>query len=192
MPVSAPDTRGVEIARCAADVIELAAFASASAALEELAAHQGVRLAGLGRHSPGEGLLTLSVRPGRWLLLSPPEAPGSAAARWQEALSGRGAAVDLSCALAAFVVGGPAAREMLARGCRLDLDRDAFPPGRAAATIMVQVPVTLAAVGSALLLLTPATTARHLNEWLSGASRPFGLRIGEELSVRQLFGARPA
>lgn len=188
--MSAPEAPGVELARCAADVVELAAFAGRGAALEELAATCGVRLAGLGRIAPAADALTLSVRPARWLLICPPAAPGSAAERWQEALSGCGAAVDLSSGLAAFAVRGPAAREMLARACRLDLHADAFPPGKAAATIMVQVPVTLAALESRMLLLTPATTARHLHEWLATASRPFGLRMAAEVSVNELCGAR--
>jgi len=190
MPVSAPETPGVELARCAADVVELAAFAGRTPEIEELAAGCGVRLAGLGRIAVGAAGLSLSVRPARWLLLSPPAAPGSAAGRWQQDLAARGAAVDLSSGLAAFLLGGPALRHMLARACRLDLEADAFPPGRAAATIMLQVPVTLAAPGARMLLLTPATTARHLHEWLTSASRPFGLAMAGEMSVDQLCGAR--
>jgi len=190
MPVSAPETPGVELARCAADVVELAAFGVSPAEVEERAARAGVRLAGLGRSAASAAQLSLSVRPARWLLLSAPGAPGSAAAHWQEILSPRGAAVDLSSALAAFVLGGAAVREMLARACRLDLDANAFPPGQAAATIMVQVPVTLAALGTRMLLLTPATTARHLHEWLGGAARPFGLSMAAEISMNQLCGAR--
>jgi len=190
MPVSAPETPGVELARCAADIVELAAFGVSPAEVEERAARAGVRLAGLGRSAAGAAQLSLCVRPARWLQLSAPGAPGSTAARWQEVLSPRAAAVDLSSALAAFVLGGPAVREMLARACRLDLDANAFPPGRAAATIMVQVPVTLAALGARMLLLTPATTARHLHEWLGSAARPFGLSMAAEMSMDLLCGAR--
>jgi heterotetrameric sarcosine oxidase gamma subunit len=197
MPVSAPEARarsplapGVELARCAADVVEIAALGERVAALEELAGSCGVRLAGLGRIAVGAGQLTLSVRPTRWLLLTSADAPGRSAAHWQQATAGRGAAVDLSSGLAAFVLGGPALREMLARACRLDLHADAFPQGKAAATIMVQVPVTLAAVGARLLLLTPATTARHLHEWLVTAAGPFGLAMAAEMSVNELCGAQ--
>jgi heterotetrameric sarcosine oxidase gamma subunit len=196
MPVSAPEAPrdavapGVELARCAADVVEIGALGERVSALEELAAGSGVRLAGLGRIAVGAGQLTLSVRPSRWLLLTPADAPGTSALRWQQATAGRGVAVDLSSGLAAFVLGGAAIREMLARGCRLDLHADAFPAGMAAATIMVQVPVTLAALGARLLLLTPATTARHLHEWLATASRPFGLAMAAEMSVNDLCGAQ--
>jgi sarcosine oxidase gamma subunit len=75
---------------------------------------------------------------------------------------------------------------MLARGCRLDLEAGAFPAGRAAATIMVQVPAILARLTAGMLLLTPATTARHLREWLVETSQPFGLALAPDASVSTL------
>jgi hypothetical protein len=60
------------------------------------------------------------------------------------------------------------------QACRIDLDPLAFPVGTACATIMAQVPVILVALASGLLLLTPATTARHFHEWLVSASRLLG------------------
>ncbi|HEV2286622.1 MAG TPA: hypothetical protein VGR80_11320, partial [Steroidobacteraceae bacterium] len=98
------------------------------------------------------------------------------------------AVVDLSGALAAFLLAGPAVPGMLARGCRLDLRPAAFPTGSAAATIMVQVPATLAALSAGVLILTPATTARHLYEWLLETARPFGLGPVGETSVERLCG----
>jgi sarcosine oxidase gamma subunit len=79
---------------------------------------------------------------------------------------------------------------MLARGCRLDLEPTLFPPGRAAATIIAQVPVTLAALASGMLLLTPATTGRHLRHWLAATARPFGLMPVTSVSVATLTGDR--
>ena len=94
--------------------------------------------------------------------------------------------MDLSSALVAFLLAGPAVCEMLARACRLDLGTDAFPAGRAAATIMVQVPAILAPLTAGMLLLTPATTARHLREWLVQASQPFGLDLAADATVSAL------
>lgn len=179
---------GVELATCPADVVELAAFRARSSDLGRLAATQGVTLPVTGHCTALDARLALGVRPERWLLLTPPAPPGSAAARWSNALTGVGAALDLSGALAAFVLAGPAARELLARGCRLDLRPEAFPTGSAVATIMVQVPVTLAALAAGVLLLTPATTARHLHEWLLETATPFGLGPAFETSVAELCG----
>jgi heterotetrameric sarcosine oxidase gamma subunit len=178
----------VRLATCPADVVELAAYRGRSVELEGLAAGHGVTLSASGRCSALKDLLVLSVRPARWWLMTPPALPGGAAARWAGSLTRHAAVVDLSGALAAFVLDGPAVPEMLARVCRLDLRAHAFPIGSAAATIMVQVPVTLAALDVGVLLLTPATTARHLHEWLLETSRPFGPGAAFETSVRQLGG----
>lgn len=104
-----------------------------------------------------------------------PAGAGDPASSWQVACQGVAAVVDLSSALHGFRLSGAAVRDVLARGCRLDLDPNVFPDGAAAATIMAQVPVTLTRRGSTILLLTPSTTARHLREWLVSTARPFGL-----------------
>lgn len=179
---------GVRLAACPADVVELAGYRARRPELEPLAAAHGVALPATGRCAARNDRLALSVRPGRWLLLTPPALPGGAAARWSEALTGVGAALDLSGALAAFLLAGPAVREVLVRSCRLDLRPGAFPTGSAAATIMVQVPVTLVALAAGVLILTPATTARHLHEWLLETCAPFGLGPAFETSVRELCG----
>jgi sarcosine oxidase subunit gamma len=96
--------------------------------------------------------------------------------------------VDLSSGLAAMWLEGPACREALARGCRLDLHPSAFPSGHAAATIMAQVAVILVALSSGVLLLTPATTSRHFSEWLAHAAAPFYFEALPALSFLSLSG----
>ena len=124
-------------------------------------------------HAPS--LLVLSVRPGRWLFISPLSAAGAAAQHWSATAGGQGTVVDLSSALSCVLLCGARAREVLARGCRLDLDPALFVPGCAAATLMAQVAVTLAALPAGMLLLSPASTARHFREWLIATARPFGI-----------------
>lgn len=179
---------GIALAACPADVVELAAFRDLAGEVERLAGERGVRLPGPGGVAARNGRLALSVRPARWLLLAPPEPPGESAAPWQAASGGRAAVVDLSSALAAFLLTGPAVAAMLARACRLDLEAAAFPVGTAAATIMVQVPAILARLTPGMLLLTPATTARHLRDWLVSSSQPFGLALVADATVSGLCG----
>ncbi len=174
--MSAPELR---LASCAADIVELVAFRGRADELDGIANAQGRQLPALGRSKPGRSALgadqlALCVRPQRWLLLGEPVLPGAHAAHWQSACAGVGAAVDLSSALVVLHLGGTRVRELLVRGCRLDLCPDAFPPGSAAATIMVQVSVILVALSSGMLLLTPASTARHLHEWVVSTARSFG------------------
>ena len=167
---------GVRLTSGATDLVELAAFRGRDADIARIAAARGVPLPQLGRSARCGEHLALCVRPARWLILAAPGIAGAQASLWQPLCAGVGAVIDLAGAVSAVRLAGPAVREMLSRACRLDLRPHAFPPGSAAATIMVQVPVTLAAHDETeMLLLTPATTARHLREWLVEASRPFGV-----------------
>jgi len=188
--VSGPESvsAGVRLASCVADVVEIAAFHGRARELERIAGARGLELPAPGRLALASGQLALCVRPARWLLLAPPASPGTTAAHWQAACARMGAAVDLSSGLAAWHLAGPQVREVLSRACRLDLDPEVFPAGRAAATIMAQVAVILAVLPSGLLLLTPATTARHLREWLASTAKPFGLVSRTDVTVGALSG----
>jgi sarcosine oxidase subunit gamma len=170
-------------------VVEIAALHGRAREIGSIARGRGLDLPALGRLALGSDQLALCVRPERWLLLGPPAFPGATAALWQAACARVGAAVDLSSGLTALHLSGPQVRELLSRGCRLDLDPDVFPAGSAAATIMAQVAVILAALPSGLLLLTPATTARHLREWLISTAKPFGLVLRADVTVAVLSGA---
>jgi heterotetrameric sarcosine oxidase gamma subunit len=183
---------GCGLASCALDIVELAAFRARASELSGIARGLGLELAAPGRVAAGSGLLSLSVRPGRWLLLLRPDLPGAQAARWQTACAGVAAVVDHSSGLAALHLTGGPLREVLSRGCRLDLDPQVFPPGHAAATIMAQVSVILARLPAALVLLTPASTERHVREWLASTARPFGLVAGPDVTVAELSAAAPA
>jgi sarcosine oxidase subunit gamma len=173
-----------------ADIVELSAYESRSADFGYIASQRGIALPEFGRFTITAAVLSLRVRPARWLLLSAPGPSGGAAAAWQARAVGSAAVVDLSSALSAFVLSGTEARALLARGCRLDLDPGVFRPGCAAATIMAQVSVVLAALPAAILLLSPRSTARHLREWLMATGRPFALTPASNLSVSDICGER--
>ena len=178
----------VQLALCTADVVELAALRGRAAELAQRAAARALALPALGRVRMSPSRLVLSVRPERWLIVGPVASPGASAALWQAAGADAGVAVDLSSALAALQLAGPAAGELLSRGCRLDLDPRVFAVGSAAATQVAQVAVILARLPSGMLLLTPATTAQHLREWLAAAGQPFGLALRADVTVAALCG----
>ena len=138
---AASEAPGVEIAACAVEIVELAAFRARASELSGIARGLGLELAAPGRVAAGSGQLSLCVRPGRWLLLLPPDSPGAQAALWQRACAGVAAAIDHS---------------------------------------------------SGLVLLTPASTARHVREWLTATGRPFGLTAGPDVTVAELSAAAPA
>ena len=196
--MSVPEARSVASARAAftcaslaSDIIELVALRDRTQVLRALGARRGLSFPAFGRIVTTRDMLVLGVRPERWLLLTPPAPPGAALANWQGACAACAAAVELSSALTALHLTGPAVREVLARGCRLDLHPDAFAPGTAAASHVAQVPVVLGALPAGWLLLTPSSTARHFREWLSAAGAPFGLDWRGSVTVATLPNEEP-
>lgn len=181
-------TAGVRLARCELDIVEVSAAEPGDVLAAEVAT-RGVPLPPFGRVARVPQELALSVRPGRSLVLSASTASGTVAGPWQPACQ-HATSVDLSSALSAFVLSGPAAREVLARGCRLDLDAPVFSCGSAAATIMAQVAVVLALLPAGMLLLSPSSTAQHFHEWLVGVATPFGLARLPGVTIEDICGDR--
>jgi sarcosine oxidase subunit gamma len=194
--VSAPSPgepgAGIALAPWAAEIVEVAALRRGAGAAQLYGAACGEPLPGFGRVNIGASQLALCVRPDRWLLIAPlaGQIPAARAMRWRQQCAGQAAVTELSSALAAFILAGSAVRQVLARGCRVDLDLQVFPAGCAAATVMAQVSVTLAALPHGMLLLTPASTAQHFAQWLDTAARPFGRAQG--VHIQQLFDGETA
>ena len=192
--MSAPEAAASEsieaiaLRSCAVDIVELAPLRGRAAEMQRLIEARGARLPPVGHVAATADRWVLCVRPGRWLLLESRGEPGVSAARWEIDCAAIATAVDLTSAFCVLDVAGPAAREVLARGCRLNLDPAGLPAGRAARTLMAQVPVILAVRASGIVLLTPATTARHFSEWLAATARPFGLVPRAELATFDLLG----
>jgi heterotetrameric sarcosine oxidase gamma subunit len=191
-PAGGTDAAGVILRHASTDIVEVAAFRGQATQVRALAAERGSALPGTGQVRSTRAGLALCVRPERWLLLAPRGAVGAMQRSWQDALGSRAVSLDASCALHALHVSGKAWRSMLARGSRIDLDPTVFAPGYAAATLIAQVSVILAARGEDLLILTPATTARHLREWLLSTGAPFGVDAPEGATVDLFPGATNA
>jgi heterotetrameric sarcosine oxidase gamma subunit len=185
-----PDESPVELARLGAwdrDVVEIAPLPGRAAELRSLIEARGLKLPPVGRVAGTDEWMVLCVRPGRWLWVGPRQEAGASAAEWEKACAGVATVVDLSSALKVYALTGSAVGEVLARGCRLDLNPGVFAAGRAARTLMAQVSVILARGDSGMMLLTPATTAQHFIEWLTATARPFGLRAGTDLDSKDSF-----
>ena len=173
---------------CASDIVELAARRGQCEKLAAVGARRELPLPAFGRATVSGGHLAISVRPERWLLMSPPTTPGLAGAAWQQECAGTAAVIDLSSALAVFYLAGADSAEVLARGCRLDLHPTVFPTGCATATTIAQVAVIIVRLPAARLLLTPATTARHFAEWLAATGEPFGISQAGAVPFAALSG----
>ncbi|QHA08892.1 sarcosine oxidase subunit gamma family protein [Streptomyces broussonetiae] len=113
--------------------------------------------------------------PDEWLVLS--EAEGATvAAELREALAGApGSVVDVSANRTTLELSGPAARQVLEKGCPLDLHPRAFGAGQAVSTTLGPVPVLLWQTDAVptYRLLPRSSFADYLARWLIDAMTEF-------------------
>ena len=84
----------------------------------------------------------LRVGPGEWLVVSNERDASSLREQMQSDLAAQNIAlVDLTDGMSTLEVQGPATREILAKGCGLDLHPQTFPAGHCARTRFAQIPV---------------------------------------------------
>jgi sarcosine oxidase subunit gamma len=96
--------------------------------------------------------------------------------RLTRALAGRQASViDLSASRAIIEVSGTRARDLLQKGCGLDLHPRAFGPGQCAQTIFARLPVIIDQLSAApaYRLFVRRSAAHWLAEWLIDAAQEF-------------------
>ncbi|HZZ52587.1 MAG TPA: sarcosine oxidase subunit gamma family protein [Pseudonocardia sp.] len=82
-------------------------------------------------------------------------------------------AVDVSADRACVELRGAGVREVLEKGCPLDLHRRAFPPGRCAQTVLAKAQVILWRPAEQVYrLLVRRSYAHYLAAWLSDSANP--------------------
>lgn len=89
-----------------------------------------------------------------------------------------GAAIDVSAQRTTIRLSGANARDLLAKGCSLDLHPTVFRKGTAAQTMIGQAGVVLIALdeaGTDYRILVRSTFARYLADWLIDAAEEFGV-----------------
>jgi heterotetrameric sarcosine oxidase gamma subunit len=136
----------------------------------------GVELpAKVGATVPGE-LRVLCTGPSDWLLvarhaLSWPARGSIEADCARQSL----ALVDLSSGLSVIEIEGDRARDLLSKGCGLDLDHSAFVYPRSARTRFAQLAVVIEALEDqdSFDLYVAASHAHYVNEWLNHAALEF-------------------
>jgi sarcosine oxidase subunit gamma len=101
------------------------------------------------------------------------------AARLGHACDSHASIVDQSCGHAALRLSGARARDVLAKGCRIDLHPRAFGVGRAAATIIAHVHGIVWQIDESptFELIVPSTFAEHVFEWLCLSAAEFGYEV---------------
>ena len=126
----------------------------------------------------------LWLGPDQWLVTCPGRDVPGLLASLRAALAGVHAAIaDVTDGRVAFRVAGPSARDVLAKGCPLDLHARAFPPGRCAQSLLAKASVLIHLVddgperGPGFDVYVARSFADYLWTWLEDAGREYGVLI---------------
>jgi sarcosine oxidase subunit gamma len=124
---------------------------------------------------------TLWLGPSEWLFVGPGRDGWTLERELVRALSPvGGTAVDVSHGRTVLRLRGPCVRDVLAKGCPIDLHPRAFPAGRCAQTLFGKIGVLVHALGEtdAAELYVSRSYADALADGLLAAGREYGVVIG--------------
>jgi sarcosine oxidase subunit gamma len=120
--------------------------------------------------------------PDEWLVSSPDVAAEALESQLRDAVVGHaGAAVDVSAQRTTLRLRGDHARDVLAKGCSIDLHPKMFGPGAAVQTMLGQAAVVLIPLsdnGTDYRVVVRSSFAGYLAEWLIDAAEEFGVLPG--------------
>lgn len=118
--------------------------------------------------------------PDEWLVLTDAAGAAGAAAALSDGLTGQHAAVnDVSGGNVALKLRGAGARDVLARGCTLDLHADVFPVAACAQSGLAKANILLGCLDEtpAYEVIVRRTFAEYLCRWLVHSARRHGVRL---------------
>lgn len=152
------------------------------------ASFTGAAIAALGLALPTEPntvadegeMLALWLGPDEWLVVSPVDAQTSLSDSLETALEGVHAAVtDVTGGQTVITLSGPRARDILAKGCPLDLHPSVFKPGDCAQTIVGKANVTIYCVDDSpsFELIVRRSFAEYMALWLHDAAVEYGAAV---------------
>lgn len=128
--------------------------------------------------SEDAGLTVLWLGPDEWLIIAPPDGEITIVASLEAALGDMHASVtDQTGGQTVIRISGPSARDLLAKGCPLDLHPRVFGPGQCAQTLVAKASVTLRQIDDAPTfdLVVRRSFADYLRAWLQDAAQEYGL-----------------
>lgn len=134
---------------------------------ETLPARVGAVLSGAGR--------VLCVGPANWLVVGATQAVAELAQRLAPQARQQGLAlVDQSDAFTVLRLSGSEVREVLAKGCGLDLHPRSFGPGRCAGARFAQIPAVIDCLEESVFeLYVVRSYAHYVQSWLRDAALEF-------------------
>lgn len=146
---------------------------------EAVRAVSGIELPATPRRVAAGGLAMIGYAPQQWLAIAEGDKGRALLARIAADLSELAAIVDQSDAKAMLRVSGCRARDLLAKGCALDLHPRAFQPQDAATTQIALIPCQLWQLDEApsFELAVPLSYARSFWSWLAASAAEYGYEV---------------
>jgi sarcosine oxidase subunit gamma len=124
--------------------------------------------------------VALWLGPNEWLVVSAPGAEHETAAALREALAGQHVAVtDVSEGRTVIGLGGKNARDVLSKGCPLDIHPRVFKPGQCAQSTCAKANILLHHTADTLAwnIYVERSFADYLWTWLEDAATEYGLAV---------------
>jgi len=128
----------------------------------------------------GDGPRILWLGPDEWLVVTAASEGPDMPAALRGALGDiHSAVVDVSDGRAVIVLSGPHARDVLAKGCRIDLHASAFAAGQCAQTHLAKAHVLIHQTDDAPAyeIYVHRSFAPYLWTWLEDAASEYGLKV---------------
>ena len=126
-------------------------------------------------------LLALWLGPDEWHIVTPPVAQTTLLDSLEAAFNGMHVAVtDVTGGQSVITVSGPSARDVLAKGCPLDLHPTVFKPGDCAQTLLAKANVVIRCVedSPSFELIVRRSFAEYAAGWLVDAGVGYGVGVG--------------
>ena len=139
----------------------------------------GIELPEAGQSATAPGATVLWTQPGGWLVTAPRIEEGFLAGALALALESHASVIDQSHGRVTIGLDGERVRDVLAKGCRIDLHPREFGPGRVASTVIAQVNCLLHRVDERSLfeVTVSSTLAEPFFHWLTESAAEFGYTI---------------
>jgi len=122
----------------------------------------------------------LWMGPDEWLVVAPPDLRESLPAKLAASLEGQhAAAVEVGESMTVIALAGPRARDVLAKGCTIDLHPSVFGPGRVVRTLLAKAGVVLHQIDDAptFEVYVHRSFADYAWRWLDDAGLEYGVAI---------------
>ncbi len=136
-----------------------------------------------------DGVTIIGVAPGQWLAVAEPHRAVGFLAAITNTCAAFASVTDQTSAKTVVCLAGRNARDVLAKGCPIDLDARSFKPGDAATTRIALIDCTLWQVNAAPAydLAIDRSVAQSFWAWLAASAAEYGYEVPQG----DLLGAEP-